>query len=593
MGLGAACAATIILAAGCASPLQDRSADGALRRAMFESIRQELTPPIAAPQGLLTTRPITVSQFIEDLALEGRIEELNALAGPDAYNYDASSLPLGTDLQGRTPVTVGITLEEVIRMTVENNLQVQFARLSPAITQTQVERAEAAFDWTFFSNLEWEKLDQPIVDRSTTVSGLSEDFRQEEIVTSTSGFRRNLVSGGQFTFQHRLRWANTRDTSSFLAPDPAKSLETTFQFDQPLLRGFGSDLTMAQIRLAQNAEREAISRLKGDLIRMTLEAEREYWNLVRAHRQLLILQRLVVIGQEVYEQVKARARMDAVPAQISEAAARVEDRKTNVLRGANELRRSSDRLKALINDPRLVVSSEVLLLPMDAPADEPVRYSIADALATALEHRPEIDQAILSIDDASIRKVVADNARLPRLDLRLQMRLNALRDDFQSAYYQTWDRKYIDYVAGVFFEYPIGNREAEAEFRQRVLERQQAVISFRNTVQQVALELKNSLDNTVTNYQLIEQSRIARITAAEGLRAFLAEKRTIAGFTVERLEIELNRQERLAAAEQQEVQALADYQVSIAELYAAMGISLERNRIEFVAPDNPGLTFDK
>jgi hypothetical protein len=98
-------------------------------------------------------------------------------------------------------------------------------------------------------------------------------------------------------------------------------------------------------------------------------------------------------------------------------------------------------------------------------------------------------------------------------------------------------------------------------------------------------EVKGSLDNVTTNFELIEIVRVARIAAAEELRTLLVEKQTIAGYTVERLDLELNRQESLAQKERDEVAALTDYHTAIADLYAAMGKSLDRNRINFVVPD--------
>ncbi len=71
------------------------------------------------------------------------------------------------------------------------------------------------------------------------------------------------------------------------------------------------------------------------------------------------------------------------------------------------------------------------------------------------------------------------------------------------------------------------------------------------------------------------------------MRAREVEEELTSGLTPEFLNLKLNDQERLATAEQQEIRALIDYNNSIAQLARAMGISLERNSIEFIAPDAP------
>ena len=52
-------------------------------------------------------------------------------------------------------------------------------------------------------------------------------------------------------------------------------------------------------------------------------------------------------------------------------------------------------------------------------------------------------------------------------------------------------------------------------------------------------------------------------------------------------DLELTRQEDLAQQERSEVAALAEYNISITNFYAAMGTLLERNGVRFVVPDAP------
>jgi len=146
------------------------------------------------------------------------------------------------------------------------------------------------------------------------------------------------------------------------------------------------------------------------------------------------------------------------------------------------------------------------------------------------------------------------------------------------------DGSFVDYVAGLNFEVPIGNRRPEAEFRRRRLERMQSVLSYRNSVQQVVNEVKAALNRVVLNYSLIAQTRTGRYAATDALRVLQVEKEQGGGYTVERLDIELNRQEQLASAERDEIEALTDYSTAIADLFLAMGTTLERNNVEFVVP---------
>jgi outer membrane protein len=575
----AAAAAIALVAGGCSSsPLAEES-DRDLRRSVIETIRRESADAKSNPN----PRQVERETGVERLGISPKIlDELNTMGGPTSYQ--SVSLPLNEDLLGRPQKVVAITLQHAVKTAVENNLQVQFARLAPALSEAQVVQAEAAFDWTFFQNLNYTNQDAPRARNSLAPSttGLTSDVQQN--VVSTTGLRQRLTSGGQLTVQQDLTYSDPDTPGQLVSPDPNTQLGVLLQFDQPLLRNFGSDVALAEVQLNRNAERNAISQLKRDLIRTVTDTEKTYWTLVRSHRDLLILQRLLTRGVEVRDQLEIRSKLDAIPAQIADAKARIERRKADLLRGQNALRQTSDRLKALMNDPDLPVGSDILVVPIDDVVDAPISFSLLDSIETAISQRPEIQQSVLSIDDTSIRQNLAESGRLPQLDLRLQTRWWALEEDAADAYAEVFDGNFIDYLVGMQFEQPIGNRRAEAEFRRRRIERSQAVISYRNTVQQVMLEVKGTLDNVATNFRLIEQTRVGRVAASEVLRALLVEKETIAGKTVERLDLELNRQEQLAQAERDEIGALVDYNSSIADLYAAMGTALERNRIEFVVP---------
>jgi outer membrane protein TolC len=559
---------------GCASPLeQQREQD--LRRAVVETIRTELAEAEQRPEPRVTERDY------ERLPIDERfLPELETMAGPASRDFE--TVEYGADLMGAEARTVGLSLERAIRSAVRNNLEVQFAQLAPAISEADVVAAEAAFDWVLFSNFEWNELDQV---RPSTSFGVSSGFDQRQTVENTTGIRRALESGGQFAIQNELLYSDFETTGLTYTPDPATQAAIALRWDQPLLRNFGSDVALAQVRLNRNAERDAVARLRVQLIAAVNQTEQTYWQLVRAHHELAILQRHLERGLVTRGQLQARleAGLDVPPSQLADAVARVERRKSDITQAQVVVRDTSDRLKVLMNDGDFPVGSEVLLAPLDVPVDEPVTYNLLDALTTAVQHRPEVDQAILSIDNTSIRQTVAANQRLPQLDLQVQTRFQGLEED-TSAYDEVFDGNFVDYVVGLVFEQPIGNRAAEAQFVRRRLEREQAIISYKNTVQQIVRDVKSSLRAVVQNYQIIIQTRQSRIAATESLRTLQIENEQIRERSSERLELEFNRQDALANAERSEMEAITNFNSAVSQLYAAMGTALERSRIELAVP---------
>lgn len=575
-------AALLVACAGCArSPLAaERERD--LRDSVTHSVRRELVQAERHPEILVTERDFRPELL--GIAPE-LMATLEAMAGPEAY--ERTALPLDRDLVGEESATAMVALDRVIKAAASNNLEVQFQRLAPAINEAQVVAADAAFDWVLFGQTDYSNLDDP---RSTT-NVFSPQADQRMQITTEFGIRRNLPSGGQFTIQQELDHVDLQTPVGGpppgVEPSPENSARLALQYSQPLLRGFGSDVARSQVRLAINAEREEIATLKGRMIATVTETESAYWRLVQAQWDLLIFQRLLERGIETRDKTLARRDFDAGPAQRSNAIAEVEARRAFLISAQEAVRRASDNLKRLMNDPDVPVGAETLLVPVDQPVDAPIRFNLLDSYLAAERNRPEVEQAILSIDNTSIRQIVADNRRLPQLDLRLQARWSGLQDDFGESFSDLVDGQFVSYLAGLVFEQPIGNRGPEAEAKRARLERAQATIAYRNTVQNVITEVKTELRGVVTNYKLVEQTRIARLAATESLRSFQVEMELQRGFTVENLEIWFNRQTELAQTERAEIEALVLYNIALARLHASMGTALERNQIAFVVPDAP------
>lgn len=587
--------ALLAISACAPSPLAKRT-EAELRTTMLNAIQREVAQ--ASPGA----NPISLSPPSPDTSkLEIRADHLQLIEDEYSTNADTQRVLdsdddpaqaianlAGTNLMGLPTTTATVSLERTIQTAVANNLDTEVARYAPAINQANIVEAQAAFDWLFFGSASWQ--DSKIPQPGQGFGGASDVIRNDsETLSAQAGLSTNLTTGGSFGLTHSFN--NNNVQSNFFGsepnPNPAYSSNFEVELNQPLLRGFGETVNLAEIRLAENAERSSVASLRAQLITTITDTERAYWTLVQAYREVVIQTRLLERGIEVRDDILARRVQDARQAQIADAIARVERRRGDVLRARQALRRASDNLKRLVNDPSLPVGSETLLVPLDAPPAEEVAVSLLDAITTAVAERPELDIALLSIDDAEIQEQVARNLRKPRLDLQARAALLGLDDSVGSAYDDSVANRFVDdWLLGVTFEQPIGNRAAEASFRRARLQRMQSVVTYRNSVQAVVLDVKTALDAVLTNHSLIEQSSLSRIAQGEALRALVVEKElTNAGYTVERLNLELNQQEALAAAQIAESAAAIAFNTALADLYAAMGTTLERARVDFIVPD--------
>ncbi|MEE8459647.1 MAG: TolC family protein, partial [Phycisphaerales bacterium] len=573
MGTVVAGAALILSVVGCASPFSVEG-DQALRRRVAGAIDRELAEVPPGSQLIETTQPPPTIET----ELASRREELDTI-GP-VVPFAAGKLTMGTDLAGEQQLEVSVSLQSAIETSVRNNLSIQIARLQPAINESTVVAAEAAFDAVFFTNVDWSSTDQPqaIAIVGGTPIGVGAQINNQ--FRFDTGVRKRLTSGAEVFVSTELSRFNNKTPGVTLLPDPSWNASINLGITQPLLRGFGASVNTATIRIARNIERRSVQQLRSDLLLLLEQVEAAYWNLVFAWQELATQEWLLEAGIEVRDAMDRRRDFDTKLAQYSDAVATVETRKANIISARRAIRSASDNLKLLINDGELTVGSEGLLVPSDDMVEAPIRYNLREAVLTGVAERPEVEAAILNIDDAGIRQMLADNNRLPLLNLSAQMGYYGLSTNGGDAYSELFKGSFIDYLLGLAFEWPIGNRAAEAGFRRARLQRSASVIAYQRTVQRVVFDVKDALRDCITNYELIEANRSSRIAAAENLRTLKVEEETLAALTPEFLNLKFQRQDRLAQAQSSEIQALVNYNQSVASLYRAMGIGLAMNRIE-------------
>lgn len=564
--------------AGCRSPLAS-SEDARLSEAIDAGIRSSRERQVASVVEKPATK-IGPAETDIDRMLGPRRAELDTM-GPQSAAL-GSTVSGTVALTSETPARVVLPLRSAVLSAVRNNLDTEFARLEKSITAADITRAEAAFDWVVGAGTGFERVDKPSIGIAFLPN--STDQRNWSI---DAGLDRRLDSGGSVSLKASTARIDNLNSTLF-NPDPAWQSAVTLGLTQPLMRGFGSDVALAEIRLAKNRDRQSEEALRGQLLSIVARTEQAYWALVSARARLVSAEWLVRVGEEVRDVLAKRREFDATVAQYANAVATVESRKALVIEARRRLSEAGNALKAIINDPELPVGGEIDVVPADAPSDAPFEADLRKSIETALAKSPSVQQALVAIESAGIGMTVADNARLPQLDLAANISWFGLRDDFGDSAGDIGSGDFIDYTAGLRFSQAIGNRAAEASYSEARLRRSQAVLGYERAVQGTVLAVKNALTDCVSYRQLVEQNRTFRLAQAENLRALLVDEKTLAALTPEFLQLKFQLQNGLALAEDQYFASLVGYQSALAALAEAMGTGLEANQIELAPSKKDG-----
>ncbi len=478
---------------------------------------------------------------------------------------------------------IPLSLQEAVARGVKNSLAIKVEGYNPAIKASQIIEAEAAFDPTFFGQSNWTNTDEP-----SSISSFNTNNGQGWV--NQVGLKQLLPSGATAQI---ATGATYRDVpvSGFntLNVNPSWQANIALQVSQPLFRGFGAAVNEANIYIAQRDQRVALETFKRQVITQVANIEEAYNNLVLARTNVEILERLVVASESTYHTINLRRDLDATRASVAQALSALLNRQADLLRARKDFRQASDKLKNLLNDPELNIRENALILPADKPIAEPILYSTADCIETALRQRTELTEARLQVEKADIVVSVEKNNLLPKVDLVAGLQTNGLDEGYDKAFSSTISPgNFIDYSAGIRIEFPIGNRQAEASYLRRQNERRQAITNMMAAAQNVVADTKQQLRELLTSFEEIQIRERVRLAAAEELEG-IVDLEDIRARSPEFLQLILDSQARLAQAEQNLTQSIVNYNLAIMHLEQAKGTLLEFNRISL---DRPPVTKD-
>jgi outer membrane protein TolC len=483
-----------------------------------------------------------------------------------------------------------LPLQEIVQRAVTNNLDVRVAGYEPAIEETRVVENRARFDPSFFSNIQYRD------DNSRTAGSviqnplnplhqISIDETESETWSAAAGLRQLGIYGTEAELRYEASRTKTDPRQFELNPYYENNL--VLEITQPLLRNFGREVNEARIVVARNNQRISMLDLRRQIEETSQDIEQAYWELVRAQRDVQILEDLLQDTIDTAEILFRRRGQDVTRVQISQANSSVENRRALLIRARARIRDLSDQLKRMMNDPDMPVTSATLILPGVEPLEQPVHFDLDDTIDTALENRAELAQQQIRIDSATIASRVAKNNLMPELNFVGSAAVQGLDDTFGSAADDQTSFDNFGYAVGFEFEIPIGNRAARAAYQRSLLQRQQAIDQYRNLIEQVSLEVKTSMREVQTTWEEMAATRQARFAAADALRAIEQREAANEPLTPTFVQLKLDAQATLANVQQAENQAVSDYNFAIARLERAKGTILRYNNV-VMAEDKPG-----
>ena len=522
---------------------------------------------------------------------------------------------VGVDMNRQRP----LSLRDALALALENNKDIEVARENVRIAEFDLLGAQGVYDPRIATTAFYERAENPIA--SFLSGGQGGSTVENRYAGSARLEGQSPVLGGNY----RVEFSSDRLTSNnqFFALNPQFPTSLTFNYTQPLLRGLRIDNNRRQIQIARKNLSLTDAQFRQRAIDTITNVQRAYWDLAFALRSLQVQRDAVGVARTQLEHNRRLVEQGQLaPIDVVAAEAQISTYEQNVFSALEEVSRSENNLKNLIAENQKAEIWVESLVPTD-PVDLAMpNVSLPDALKTAMENRPELQQSNVlreineidqryfkdqtkpavdlvgtygvnglagSISSAGVNPFTAANLlvrqRVDELSVRAGLEPlpvappQTISPDLLGGFGQSLSNlaanRYGTFRVGVQVSLPLRNRTAEAQLGRALVEGERIGTQREQLEQTIQVEVRNALQAM--------RSAEARLRAAAATRGaneqqFASEQRKLdAGQSTVFLVLE--RQTALTEARALELRAQTDLNKAIADLQRATGNALSVNSI--------------
>jgi len=471
-----------------------------------------------------------------------------------------------------------LSLAQAIQFALQNNLDIERGRYDPQVAHTQTEQARAVFDpsvglTTSLSQLKTLPQNKTVnIDQETGQTSVSITRPFSKDVSVAPSFKQQIVTGANYELRFITTWNRSSPavfgtTTRIVNPRYEDRLQLTFT--QPLLKNFGIEVNTAVIRQAQNTEEIARQQLLQTVLNTVFAVQLGYWELVFRIEDLGVKREALDLARNFLAENKLRVELGTLaPIELVQSETQVKQREGDVITAEGEVREAEDILKQTLNIPESLGTWRIRLWPTDTPPFVPiVDISIQEKIEFALQHRPDVLQAQLTVASQEIARNAARNQRLPQLDLGGTASVSSFGGDLTGATSDLGNTEGYNWSFSLTFSYPLGNRAANNALQQQNLLLKQALIDQRKVQQTVSREIYQTVRNLETFSKSVEVRRAATVLARTQLEAEQEKFRLGLSTSFNVLQF----QNQLTSARSDEIRALSDYNEALGRLDQVTG----------------------
>ncbi|HEU5179532.1 MAG TPA: TolC family protein [Candidatus Polarisedimenticolia bacterium] len=516
---------------------------------------------------------------------------------------EPTSAPVATLLEYQSaPVT--LSLQDILRSSLEKNINIAVRRYDPQIAESLIETQEAFFEPEINLSAREDENTQPT---NTQLGGGAIVTDGNRTFSGTYTDRFLIGSRLDFTvFTNRFK-----TTSTFTTVNPSYFSQALLTYVQPFLRNFGIAVNKTFITIAQNNERISRSQFRQTVMDTMAAAESAYRDLQFAIMDQQSKEASLKLAQDFLDQTRIKVRVGTLPPiEITQAEAAVADREEGIIIGLDVIRTAEDNVRRLMNVPADSPLWHQPIQPADQPEVLDKVVSEEEAIKTAFARRPDLEQARLDLENRDTDLNYRKNQKKWRLDFIGRYGAQGLAGNFLpltfsvtdpnappgcvpdpgdptictfdpvdrsvgNSYTQIKDRDFDTWSAELQLGIPLGNKGAEAAYTQSQYSQEQSKLLIQQVEQNAVIEVRGAVRRLETDLKRFKAAQVNTRLQVEKLNA--EQKKYENGMSTAFQVLQF--QTDLTEARRRENLAVVGYNKSLVELDRVLGILLDTRNV--------------
>jgi len=552
--------------------------DNRLREALRNTLGTDGNQPAPAiPNAPITAPP--VNPYVS----QPKLSTPMTVPAPATY---WSRPPIGTNV-----TTVQLSLDEAIRLALENDLRIQVERYTPIIAGYDSRALYGHYDPVFSS---------AIATSHTTREGGSFNQSSGNVVPGSSqdidgvsaGLSGYLPTGLKYDIGQNLNNVDsttsqfTGTSNSFGQPifrkvnsDVWNSVGTVSGYgvslSQPLLRDFWIDADRLAIKLSKRDVRISESDFERILMEEINKVEQAYYRLIADRELVRVGESDVAVKKQFYEENRRRVEVGTL-APLDEKLAQAELAKSEVtlIVARKNALDSEAVLKGLIHD-NFVSQINTHIELTDRLLALPERLELTEAFNEAIVKRPDLQSERMRLEKAQIQLKYDHNQLFPTLNVGASFGLNGLDAHAGGALDDIVNRQSPQISYGLSLTFPLSMWKERNLYKASKNAKSRQILALKQLEETVIQEVDFQIRLLSTTWQTVP---LRREQTAYEQAALTAEQQKLAAGKSTSFNV-LKIASDLALAQSDEIGTLRDYNQAVSELSFRKGTTLERWRI--------------